>query len=101
MVQMANSVKYTITIKKKEGFKVRKKVETTFLTLNPFLNSWYSANQQDWSDPSNFPLSSHTVEGEKVTVLLQVNRRLHRLLVEPREVDHVELDEFLVRGDQT
>ena len=41
------------------------------------------------------------VEGEKVTVLLQVNRRLHRLLVEPREVDHVELDEFLVRGDQT
>ena len=57
------------------------------------------ANHQDWSDPSNF--SPSVVEGEKVKVSLQVNRRLHRLLVEPREVDHVELDEFLVRGDQT
>ena len=32
-------------------------------------------------------------------VLLQVNRKLRSLLAERREVDHVELDEFLVEAD--
>ena len=38
------------------------------------------------------------VVGSLSPVLLQVNRKLQSLVLERREVEHVELDEFLVRG---